>query len=102
VIRLTIGAKLAGVVGLLLLIVAAYLLLVPLEKPTTSGQPFRCGTAADPADGEFAHGVCQAQVRKYRLAALAFAAGSLVVAFGAGSAFGLDRRREKRSISGAD
>jgi hypothetical protein len=41
-------------------------------------------------------------VRKYQLAALAFAAGSLVVAFGAGSAFGVDRRREKRSISGAD
>lgn len=91
VTRLTIGAKLAGVVGVLLLIVAAYLLLVPLEKPTTSGQPFQCGTAVDPANGEFAHGVCQAQVRKYQLAASAFTAAGLVIAFGAGAAFGVDR-----------
>jgi hypothetical protein len=98
VLNLTRGAKLSAVAGLLLLIVAGFLFVVPLEKPTASGQPFRCGTAFSPASGDFAHSVCSGQVKKFRLATGAFTLGALVVALGAGSVFGVERRVERRVV----
>ena len=100
VLNLTKGAKLSAVAGLLLLIVAGFFFVVPLEKPTASGQPFRCGTAFSPASGDFAHSVCAGQVKKFRLATGAFTLAALVVALGAGSVFGVERRVERRAVTG--
>jgi hypothetical protein len=99
---LTRGAKLSAVAGLLLLIVAGFLLIVPLEKPTASGQPFRCGTALHPAAGDFAGSICGGQVKKFRLGTGAFTLAALVVAFGAGSVFGVERRVEHRTVGRAE
>ena len=53
VVSLSRGARLGAVLGVLLALVAVFLLFVPLEKPTTTGQPFRCGTAVNPETGDF-------------------------------------------------
>lgn len=98
VVSLSRGAKFSAIAGVLLLVAAAYLLVVPLEKPSRSGQPFKCGSAANPADGDFAWGICEGQVTRFRLASGALVVAALIVGVGIGSVFGVDRRIERRLV----
>jgi hypothetical protein len=93
---------LSALVGVLLLIVAGFLLLVPLEKPSNTGAPFRCGTALDPANGQFAETVCGGLNQKFRLAAGSFGLAAIVVGVGGALVFGSVRRREVLLDEGHD
>ncbi|MEO7981559.1 MAG: hypothetical protein ABI807_11820 [Sporichthyaceae bacterium] len=98
VVSLSRGARIGAVVGVLLVLLAVFLLFVPLEKSSTSGQPFRCGTAVSPEGGDFAKAVCAGIATKYRLEAGGVALAAVTVAAGALWTFGDVRRREVREI----
>ena len=55
---LSLGARISLLVAVLLLVPAAYLLVAPLERPTSQGPPFGCGTAVSPPHTQFARSVC--------------------------------------------
>ena len=96
------GARLGAVLGVLLALVAVFLLFVPLEKPTTTGQPFRCGTAVNPQTGDFPDAVCAGIATRYRLEAGLFGLAAVTVSAGALWAFGTVRRREVREVRDYD
>ncbi len=87
--RLPTGSKVSLLLALVLLVVAIYLLIVPIAMPTSQGV-FGCGSALQPPTDQFAAGICQdvPQVNQLRSAtmavlALIVGAGGLVL-FGAG------------------
>ncbi len=91
---ITTGAKASVVAALVLLVAATFILLDPIEQPTTSGPPFRCGTAMDPAQGAFAASFCSGVVRGQQLLAAAFVVSALAVALGGIWAFGIRGRAQ--------
>jgi hypothetical protein len=102
VVSLSRGSKLAVLAGLLLLIVAGFLLLVPLEKPTNTGAPFGCGTALNPSNGQFPEAVCGGLNRKFQLGAASFGLAALVVGGGGALVFGTVRRKERLVANSQD
>ncbi|HTY73694.1 MAG TPA: hypothetical protein VMI11_14945 [Actinomycetes bacterium] len=95
VTTLSRGARGSVVVALLLLLAAGFVLVVPIERPTLSGAPFRCGTAAQPAAGSFAASVCSGLVRQRQLQAAGLGLAALVVVAGGLWTFGTTRRTER-------
>jgi hypothetical protein len=98
VVTLSRGAKGCAVAALLLLVLSVFLLLVPIEKSTSTGAQFNCGTALNPQTGQFPEAVCGKMPRRYRLEAAALAVGALVLAVGGIWVFGVDRRVQRRRV----
>jgi hypothetical protein len=96
VVGLSKGARIAVLVALLLLVAALFFLFVPLEKGSSTGQPFRCGTAASPEHGDFPDAVCGGLSTRFRLGAGALGVAAVVVGAGGVWAFGTVRRVERR------
>lgn len=94
------GTRVCLLVAGLLLIAAGYLLVSPLERASSQGPPFDCGTALAPADGDFARAVCGDLNGRRLLQGGAVALGALALAGGGRTAFGPVRRR--RRPDGAD
>jgi hypothetical protein len=88
---LSTGARVSVLLGLLLLIGAAYLFWSPLEKPTKDGVPFGCRTAASPPTEQFPKSVCGKLNDRRRLQAEAVLMSALVVGVGGVLAFGTTR-----------
>ena len=102
IVSLTRGARVGIVLSGLLAVLALFLLLVPLEKGSSTGQPFRCGTAADPATGDFPEAVCGELADRFRLGAAAMAVSAALVGVGAVWVFGTQRRVETRTVHDDD
>ena len=94
VVTLSVGARVAATLALLLLVGAAYLLWSPIQLYPSDGFPIMCGTGARPPADELGTAACGQinQIRQWQAGALAVAA--LVVLAGAIYAFGVNRRTE--------
>jgi hypothetical protein len=91
-----VGTRICFLLAALLLVLAGYLLLAPLERPSSQGPPFGCGTALHPPSDSFARAVCGGLNRQHAMQSGAVAAGAVVLAGGGLLAFGPIRRRRGR------
>jgi hypothetical protein len=98
--RLTSATKVSLLVAVSLLVVALYLLVVPIAMPTSQGV-FGCGSALRPPTAPFAVGVCQDVPRIYQLRSATVGLLALVVGLG-GWFFFRQPRTELRAGSSAD
>jgi hypothetical protein len=89
---LSLGTRICLLVAGLLVIVAGYLLLSPLERLGTDGPPFDCGTALAPAAGDFARGVCGDLNQRRLLQGLTVLLVAIALGGGGRLAFGPPRR----------
>jgi hypothetical protein len=101
VVTLTLAARIAVLVAVLLLIAAAYMYWVPLTVPNPTGAPFRCRTAANPPSDAFAQAFCGTINTTYRYRALALLVGALVVGVGGLWLLG-ERRVVRREVVGPE
>ncbi len=92
----SVGTRICFLLAALLLVLAGYLLLAPLERPSSQGPPFGCGTALHPPSDSFARAVCGGLNRQHAMQSGAVAAGAVVLAGGGLLAFGPIRRRRGR------
>lgn len=95
VLTLSVGARVGGVIALLLLVGAGYLLWSPIQLYPADGFPIMCGTAANPPGDDLGTAACGDvnRIRQWQAGSLAVAA--LVVAAGSLYAFGVGRRTER-------
>jgi hypothetical protein len=86
------GARVCFLLAVLLLLLAGYLLLAPIDVPV-QGQPmFRCGSAAQPPGGDLSKSVC-GRINQDRQLRVGFVTGAaLVTAVGGLLVFGGSRR----------
>ena len=91
-----VGTRICLLLAALALLMAVYLLVSPLERPTAQGPPFDCGTAAAPASGPFARAVCGDINLRRQLQSGAFGVAAIVLAGGGWLAFGPAFRRGPR------
>ena len=96
------GTKLCLMAALLILGVGVYVLVVPLDKPTTQGAAFRCGSAVAPESGDFARSVCGGINQSHLMLAALLGFSALVVGLIGLWAFGTDRRTQSRVVEDAD
>jgi hypothetical protein len=98
VVSLSRGARVCVLGAVLLLLAAAYLLFAPIEKDTSTGQAFGCGSALNPAQGAFPEAVCGKRAQTVRLRAGTLTAAAMFVGLGGVWVFGVDRRTQRRRI----
>lgn len=84
-------------VAALFLVGGAYLLVAPLERVSDTGVPFDCGSAVQPAGGDFARNVCGDLNARRQLQAGTVGVGAVVLAGGGWLAYGR-RRRDDRTV----
>jgi hypothetical protein len=94
VLTLNRGAKLCLLVAVLLLLLAAYLFIVPIEIQSREGPMFDCGSAARPPAAAFPKAVCGRLSRQGQIRAGFAAGGAVVTALGGLLVFGVARRTE--------
>jgi hypothetical protein len=92
---LSVGTRVCLLVAGLLVIVAGYLLVTPLERVGSEGPPFDCGTALAPAGGDFARGVCGDLNQRRLLQGGTVLLLAIGLAGGGRLAFGPPRRRRR-------
>src|SRR4051812_24610038 len=90
-----IGTRICLLLAALAVLMAIYLLISPLERPTSQGPPFDCGTALVPASGGFADAVCGDINLRRQLQSGAFGVAALVLGGGGVLAFGPAWRRRE-------
>jgi hypothetical protein len=88
-----VGTRICLLLAALALLIGVYLLISPLERPTSQGPPFDCGTAAAPTSGGFASAVCGDINLRRQLQSGAFGVAAVVLAGGGWLAFGPAWRR---------
>jgi hypothetical protein len=92
---MSVGTRVCFLLAALQLLLGGYLLLTPLERPSTQGPPFGCGTALSPPSDSFARAVCGNLNRQRALQAGTAGAGAIVLAGGGVLAFGPIRRARR-------
>ena len=90
-----VGTRVCLLLAALTLLMGVYLLVSPLERPTSQGPPFHCGTALVPASGGFADAICGDINLRRQLQAGAFGIAALVLVGGGWLAFGPAWRRRQ-------
>jgi hypothetical protein len=93
---LAVGTRVCLLLAALAVVMAVYLLVSPLERPTSQGPPFDCGTALTPPSSGFAEAVCGDLNLRRQLQGGAFGVAALVLAGGGLVAFGPAWRRRLR------
>jgi hypothetical protein len=88
-----VGTRICLLLAALAVIMGIYLLISPLERPTSQGPPFDCGTAVTPESGGFAKAVCGDINLRRQLQSGAFGVAAIVLAGGGWLAFGPAWRR---------
>lgn len=86
--ELSLGAKLAILIGAILWVVAGGLFYVPVTVTATDGANLDCGSAASPSSGVQAL-VCGPAAAQKRVQAVTVLIGGLVIAVGGAAVFGL-------------
>ena len=97
-----VGTRICLLLAALTLLFTVYLLVSPLERATSQGPPFDCGTAAAPASGTFARAVCGDINLRRQLQSGAFGVAAIVLAGGGWLAFGPAWRRGPRGAAFED
>lgn len=94
VVTLSVGARVAAIIALVLLVGAGYLLWSPIQLYPTDGFPIMCGSGAQLPGDALGTASCGKvnEIRQWQAGSLAVAA--FIVAVGSVYAFGLRRRRE--------
>jgi hypothetical protein len=98
----SVGTRICLLLAALAAVMVVYLLISPLERPTTQGPPFDCGTALAPASGGFADAVCGDINLRRQLQAGAFGVAAVVLAGGGVLAFGPAWRRKQHGATYED
>jgi hypothetical protein len=88
-----VGTRVCLLLAALALLACVYLLVSPLERPTSQGPPFDCGTALSEPSGGFAGAVCGEINLRRQLQAGAVGLAAVVLAGGGWLAFGPAWRR---------
>jgi hypothetical protein len=100
-VSLATGSRVCVLLGLLLLIVAAYLYWVPIgTTPLSDGFPARCGSAANPPSQALGRAVCGVANDVRRSQALAAVGGAVVLIVLGPLLFGVWRRDDRSSSAG--
>lgn len=97
-----VGTRVCLLLAVLAVVMGVYLLVSPLERPTSQGPPFDCGTALAPASGGFADAVCGDINLRRQLQGGAFGVVALVLAGGGLICFGPAWRRRAHGPTYAD
>lgn len=97
---LTVGVRTCLLLAALLLVAGGYLLLAPLERVSSAGVPFDCGTALVPAGGDFARSVCGDLNHRRQLQTGAVGIAAVVLIVGGVLAYGgLPHRRRPAALA---
>jgi hypothetical protein len=99
---LTRGARACLLVGLLLLVLAAYRMVAPIDIQSPQGPMFACGSGLRPPTDQFQKNVCGRLSEHRQLDAGFLAGGALVVAVGGLVVFGSSRRQERTGAAAED
>ena len=91
-----VGTRICLLLAALALLACVYLLVSPLERPTSQGPPFDCGTALTEPSGGFASAVCGEINLRRQLQAGAVGLAAVVLAGGGWLAFGPAWRRRSQ------
>jgi hypothetical protein len=91
-----VGTRICLLLAALALLAFVYLLVSPLERPTSQGPPFDCGTALTEPPGGFASAVCGDINLRRQLQAGAVGLAAVVLAGGGWLAFGPAWRRRSQ------
>jgi hypothetical protein len=92
------GVRLCWLIAVLLLVLAGWRLVAPIEIQSSEGPMFSCGSAIHPPAGDFQRNVC-GRLAEGRQLETGFAAGAgLVLAIGGLLTFGLTRRTEEVAV----
>jgi hypothetical protein len=94
VLMVSTGARVCIMLGLLLVVVAAYLFWSPLEKPTKEGIPFGCSSAANSPSDPFQRKVCGKLNERRQMQAGGFLLAAVIVGVGGVLTFGSSRTVE--------
>ena len=89
----SVGTRVCLLLAALAVLTCVYLLVSPLERPTSQGPPFDCGTALSEPSGGFAGAVCGEINLRRQLQAGAVGLAAIVLAGGGWLAFGPAWRR---------
>ena len=100
-VSLATGSRVCVLLGLLLLVVAAYLYWAPIgAAPPQEGFPARCGTAADPPSESLGRAVCGVANDVRRSQALTAVGGAVVLLVIGPLLFGVRQRDDGSSPVG--
>jgi hypothetical protein len=99
---LTRGARACLLVGLLLLVLAAYRMVAPIDIQSPQGPMFACGSGLRPPTDQFQKNVCGRLSEHRQLDAGFLAGGALIVAAGGLLVFGSSRREERTRAAAED
>jgi hypothetical protein len=100
-VSLATGSRVCVLLGLLLLVVAAYFYWVPIgAAPLRDGFPARCGSAADPPSEALGRAVCGVANDVQRSRALTALGGAVVLIVVGPLLFGLRRSDDHASAAG--
>jgi hypothetical protein len=92
---LTRGARACLLLGLLLLVLAAYRMVAPIDIQSPQGPMFACGSGLRPPTDQFQKNVCGRLSEHRQLEAGFLAGGALILAAGGLLVFGSFRREER-------
>jgi hypothetical protein len=89
------GARLFLLLGVLMLMFAAYLLFAPIDIQSPQGPMFNCGSAARPPTDTFQKNVCGRIDQDRQFQSAFVAGGAIITALGGLVVFGSSRRTER-------
>jgi hypothetical protein len=92
---LTRGARACLLLGLLVLVLAAYRMVAPIDIQSPQGPVFACGSGLRPPTDQFQKNVCGRLSERRQLDAGFLAGGAVIVAVGGLLVFGSSRREER-------
>ena len=89
------GARVCIVLGLLLLVIAVYKMVTPIDIQSPQGPMFACGSGLRPPSDQFQKNVCGRLPERQQVQAGFLAGGALILAAGGVLVFGSSRREER-------
>ena len=99
---LTRGARVCLLIALLLLVLAAYRMVSPIDIQSPQGPMFACGSGLRPPADPFQKNVCGRLSERRQVDAGFLVGGALIVAVGGLLIFGSSRREERARAAAAE
>jgi hypothetical protein len=99
---LTRGARACLLIALLLLVLAAFRMVAPIDIQTSQGPMFACGSGLRPPTEAFQKNVCGRLSQGRQVEAGFLAGGAVIVALGGLLVFGSSRRDERARLAADD
>ncbi len=96
------GARACLLLGVLLLLLAVYVLVTPIDAQSPQGPMFACGSGLRPPTDQFQKNICGRLAERQQVQAGFLAGGALIVAVGGVLVFGSSRREERAAAATED